>query len=125
MGEHVTFRQNCQLLTGNCCKCDFFLQDNGSPEEHAIYVWDHFISQSAAENVFFVAHSYGGLAFVELVSMPFSLPSFPEVFHRFSKFFVIIFFKQQFRNSLTSVHIQVYEVFFESGRSLHRPLLLS
>lgn len=76
MGEHVTFRQNCQLLTGNCCKCDFFLQDNGSPEEHAIYVWDHFISQSAAENVFFVAHSYGGLAFVELVSMPFSLPSF-------------------------------------------------
>ncbi|XP_017662764.1 PREDICTED: protein FAM172A isoform X4 [Lepidothrix coronata] len=41
--------------------------DNGSPEEHAIYVWDHFISQSAAENVFFVAHSYGGLAFVELM----------------------------------------------------------
>lgn len=31
-------------------------------------MWDHFIAQSAAENVFFVAHSYGGLAFVELVS---------------------------------------------------------
>ncbi|KAK0685940.1 F172A regulator, partial [Pygoscelis papua] len=45
-----------------------YIRDNGSPEEHAIYVWDHFISQSAAENVFFVAHSYGGLAFVELVS---------------------------------------------------------
>lgn len=30
-------------------------------------MWDHFITQSAAENVFFVAHSYGGLAFVELV----------------------------------------------------------
>ncbi|KAL9821567.1 cotranscriptional regulator ARB2A isoform 9-T10 [Geothlypis trichas] len=44
-----------------------YIRDNGSPEEHAIYVWDHFISQSAAENVFFVAHSYGGLAFVELV----------------------------------------------------------
>ncbi|KAM9507678.1 cotranscriptional regulator ARB2A isoform 2-T2 [Guaruba guarouba] len=43
------------------------IRDNGSPEEHAIYVWDHFISQSAAENVFFVAHSYGGLAFVELM----------------------------------------------------------
>ncbi|XP_075267776.1 cotranscriptional regulator ARB2A isoform X5 [Opisthocomus hoazin] len=43
-----------------------YIRDNGSPEEHAIYVWDHFISQSAAENVFFVAHSYGGLAFVEL-----------------------------------------------------------
>nr|XP_016847226.1 PREDICTED: protein FAM172A [Anolis carolinensis] len=43
------------------------IRENGSPEEHAIYVWDHFISQSAAENVFFVAHSYGGLAFVELL----------------------------------------------------------
>ncbi|XP_010115433.1 PREDICTED: protein FAM172A-like [Chlamydotis macqueenii] len=43
-----------------------YIRDNGSPEEHAIYVWDHFISKSAAENVFFVAHSYGGLAFVEL-----------------------------------------------------------
>nr|XP_035949958.1 cotranscriptional regulator FAM172A isoform X7 [Halichoerus grypus] len=43
-----------------------YIRENGSPEEHAIYVWDHFIAQSAAENVFFVAHSYGGLAFVEL-----------------------------------------------------------
>ncbi|XP_039401311.1 cotranscriptional regulator FAM172A isoform X6 [Mauremys reevesii] len=43
-----------------------YIRDNGSPEEHAIYVWDHFIAESAAENVFFVAHSYGGLAFVEL-----------------------------------------------------------
>eukprot|EP00075_Anas_platyrhynchos_P013660 XP_027302913.1 cotranscriptional regulator FAM172A [Anas platyrhynchos] len=44
-----------------------YIRDNGSPEEHAVYVWDHFISQSAAENVFFVAHSYGGLAFVQLM----------------------------------------------------------
>ncbi|XP_074851429.1 cotranscriptional regulator ARB2A isoform X2 [Carettochelys insculpta] len=44
-----------------------YIRDNGSPEEHVIYVWDHFIAQSAAENVFFVAHSYGGLAFVELM----------------------------------------------------------
>nr|XP_038957833.1 cotranscriptional regulator FAM172A isoform X11 [Rattus norvegicus] len=43
-----------------------FIRENGSPEEHAVYVWDHFIAQAAAENVFFVAHSYGGLAFVEL-----------------------------------------------------------
>nr|XP_020648926.1 protein FAM172A isoform X9 [Pogona vitticeps] len=43
------------------------IEENGSPEEHGIYIWDHFISQSAAENVFFVAHSYGGLAFVELM----------------------------------------------------------
>ncbi|XP_057646077.1 cotranscriptional regulator FAM172A isoform X2 [Chionomys nivalis] len=44
-----------------------FIRENGSPEEHAVYVWDHFIAQSAAESVFFVAHSYGGLAFVELM----------------------------------------------------------
>ncbi|XP_036781585.1 cotranscriptional regulator FAM172A isoform X7 [Manis pentadactyla] len=44
-----------------------YIRENGSPEEHAVYVWDHFITQSAAENVFFVAHSYGGLAFVELM----------------------------------------------------------
>ncbi|XP_030423261.1 cotranscriptional regulator FAM172A isoform X7 [Gopherus evgoodei] len=44
-----------------------YIRDNGSPEEHAIYVWDHFIAESAAENIFFVAHSYGGLAFVELM----------------------------------------------------------
>ncbi|XP_054842274.1 cotranscriptional regulator FAM172A isoform X2 [Eublepharis macularius] len=44
-----------------------YIRENGSPEEHAIYVWDHFIFRSAAESVFFVAHSYGGLAFVELM----------------------------------------------------------
>ncbi|XP_073443749.1 cotranscriptional regulator ARB2A isoform X4 [Dendrobates tinctorius] len=43
-----------------------YIRENGSPEEHALYVWDNFISKSPAENVFFVAHSYGGLAFVEL-----------------------------------------------------------
>ena len=32
------------------------------------YVWDHFVSKAAAKNVFIVAHSYGGLSFVELVS---------------------------------------------------------
>ncbi|XP_070090674.1 cotranscriptional regulator ARB2A isoform X18 [Equus przewalskii] len=44
-----------------------YIRENGSPEEHTVYVWDHFIAKSAAENVFFVAHSYGGLAFVELM----------------------------------------------------------
>ncbi|XP_073443659.1 cotranscriptional regulator ARB2A isoform X1 [Dendrobates tinctorius] len=44
-----------------------YIRENGSPEEHALYVWDNFISKSPAENVFFVAHSYGGLAFVELM----------------------------------------------------------
>uniref|UniRef100_A0A8C5LXI3 ARB2 cotranscriptional regulator A n=1 Tax=Leptobrachium leishanense TaxID=445787 RepID=A0A8C5LXI3_9ANUR len=44
-----------------------YIKENGSPEEHALYVWDNFISKAEAENVFFVAHSYGGLAFVELI----------------------------------------------------------
>uniref|UniRef100_W5M0J2 ARB2 cotranscriptional regulator A n=1 Tax=Lepisosteus oculatus TaxID=7918 RepID=W5M0J2_LEPOC len=43
------------------------IRDNSSPEEHAIYVWDNFISKSAAKKIFFVAHSYGGLSFVELM----------------------------------------------------------
>ncbi|XP_031753811.1 cotranscriptional regulator FAM172A homolog isoform X4 [Xenopus tropicalis] len=43
------------------------MKDNGSPEEHALYVWDNFISKAAAENILFVAHSYGGLTFVELM----------------------------------------------------------
>ncbi|XP_061860135.1 putative protein FAM172B isoform X2 [Colius striatus] len=40
---------------------------SSSPEEHTIYVWDHFISKSAVENVAFIAHGYGGLVFVDLL----------------------------------------------------------
>ncbi|XP_072922601.1 cotranscriptional regulator ARB2A homolog isoform X6 [Hemitrygon akajei] len=43
------------------------MDDNSTPEEHALYVWDHFISRSSAKNVVFVAHSYGGLVFLELM----------------------------------------------------------
>lgn len=46
-----------------------YLQENSSSEEHTLYVWDHFISRSHAKNIFVVAHSYGGLSFVELVSV--------------------------------------------------------
>uniref|UniRef100_A0A8C5X683 Arb2 domain-containing protein n=1 Tax=Malurus cyaneus samueli TaxID=2593467 RepID=A0A8C5X683_9PASS len=38
-----------------------------SPEEHTMYVWDHFIAKSAARNVAFIAHGYGGLVFVDLL----------------------------------------------------------
>lgn len=48
-------------------------KENSSSEEHVLYVWDHFVSKAAAKNVFIIAHSYGGLSFVELVS--------PLVFH--------------------------------------------
>lgn len=47
----------------------FVSQENGSSEEHMLYVWDHFVSEAAAKNVFIIAHSYGGLSFVELVSL--------------------------------------------------------
>ncbi|XP_058843405.1 cotranscriptional regulator FAM172A isoform X3 [Acipenser ruthenus] len=43
------------------------IRENSSPEEHVVYVWDNFISKSSAKNIFFVAHSYGGLSFVELM----------------------------------------------------------
>ncbi|MBN3300120.1 F172A protein, partial [Amia calva] len=43
------------------------IRENSSPDEHAIYVWDNFIAKSAARNIFFVAHSYGGQSFVELM----------------------------------------------------------
>ncbi|XP_053310981.1 putative protein FAM172B [Spea bombifrons] len=40
---------------------------SGSPEEHTTYVWDHFISKTAATNVAFIAHGYGGLVFLDLL----------------------------------------------------------
>ncbi|XP_043927732.1 putative protein FAM172B [Protopterus annectens] len=40
---------------------------SSTPEEHTVYVWDHFISKCAAKNVAFIAHGYGGLVFVELL----------------------------------------------------------
>ncbi|XP_061906984.1 cotranscriptional regulator FAM172A homolog isoform X4 [Entelurus aequoreus] len=42
------------------------IRENSSSEEHVLYVWDHVVSKAAAKNVFIVAHSYGGLSFVEL-----------------------------------------------------------
>uniref|UniRef100_A0A669BDW0 ARB2 cotranscriptional regulator A n=1 Tax=Oreochromis niloticus TaxID=8128 RepID=A0A669BDW0_ORENI len=44
------------------------IRENGSSEEHVLYVWDHFVSRAAAKNVFIMAHSYGGLSFVELMN---------------------------------------------------------
>ncbi|XP_062371682.1 cotranscriptional regulator FAM172A homolog [Sardina pilchardus] len=43
------------------------IRDNSSPEEHTLYVWDNFVSRAAARSIFVVAHSYGGLSFVELM----------------------------------------------------------
>ncbi|XP_031441324.2 cotranscriptional regulator FAM172A homolog, partial [Clupea harengus] len=43
------------------------IRENSSPEEHTLYVWDNFVSRAAARNIFIIAHSYGGLSFVELM----------------------------------------------------------
>lgn len=40
---------------------------SSSPKEHTMYVWDNFIAKSAARNVAFIAHGYGGLVFVDLL----------------------------------------------------------
>jgi len=39
-----------------------------SPENHARTVWDQFIGPSKAKNIFIIAHSYGGLVTMDLVS---------------------------------------------------------
>ena len=43
-------------------------QYNENPENHMVYVYDHFIKRAAAKHVAVVAHSYGGLITVHLVS---------------------------------------------------------
>ncbi|XP_013040887.3 putative protein ARB2BP [Anser cygnoides] len=57
-GESLTSMQPCQRVPKRC---------SSSPEEHTMYVWDHFISKSAAQNVAFIAHGYGGLVFTDLL----------------------------------------------------------
>uniref|UniRef100_A0A8C6PD72 ARB2 cotranscriptional regulator A n=1 Tax=Nothobranchius furzeri TaxID=105023 RepID=A0A8C6PD72_NOTFU len=44
------------------------IRENSSSEDHVLYVWDHFVSRAAAKNVFIMAHSYGGLSFVEMMN---------------------------------------------------------
>uniref|UniRef100_A0A674MI96 ARB2 cotranscriptional regulator A n=1 Tax=Takifugu rubripes TaxID=31033 RepID=A0A674MI96_TAKRU len=44
------------------------VRENASSEEHVVHVWDHFVSKAEAKNVFIMAHSYGGLSFVELMN---------------------------------------------------------
>lgn len=44
------------------------LQESGTSEQHAYYVWQNFIKKSKAKNIDIVAHSYGGVVTVSLVS---------------------------------------------------------
>ena len=43
------------------------IRENGSPEEHAIYVWKTLVTQSPAKQVDIIAHSYGGCVTVDLM----------------------------------------------------------
>ena len=45
------------------------LQGNASPEEHGVYVWQHFIHEAKAQNIVIVAHSYGGIVTCTIVSV--------------------------------------------------------
>ncbi|GBP79900.1 UPF0528 protein CG10038 [Eumeta japonica] len=41
---------------------------SGSPEEHASYVWDNYISKTKASAIAIVAHSYGGIVVMDLAN---------------------------------------------------------
>ena len=44
-------------------------QENGSPNEHAQYVWKHFVKSAKAKRIYIVAHSFGGVVTVDLVCL--------------------------------------------------------
>ncbi|MED6274713.1 hypothetical protein CHARACLAT_019244 [Characodon lateralis] len=52
---------------GQTLVCFSLIKENSSSEEHVLYVWDQFVFKAAAKNIFIIAHSYGGLSFVELI----------------------------------------------------------
>ncbi|KAM9301369.1 putative protein ARB2BP isoform 1-T3 [Morus bassanus] len=65
--ERLSFSTRGKSLTSTRSGWWIPKRGSSSPEEHTMYVWDHFISKSAAENVAFIAHGYGGLVFVDLL----------------------------------------------------------
>lgn len=50
----------------NCLPNGKDIQHSSTAEEHAIYVWDTYVSKTEAENIAIVAHSYGGVVTVTL-----------------------------------------------------------
>ncbi len=46
-----------------------FFQYNSNPEEHALYVWENFVTLARARLIAIVAHSYGGIVTTELVGI--------------------------------------------------------
>jgi len=54
---------NSQMVKGRLID----VKGSESPEHHLIYVWDRFLNQCAAKHIFIVAHSYGGIATINLI----------------------------------------------------------
>ncbi|XP_053788204.1 putative protein FAM172B [Vidua chalybeata] len=65
--EKERFSAREEALTFTQSVCWIPKRGSSSPEVHSVYVWDHFIAKSAARNVAFIAHGYGGLVFVDLL----------------------------------------------------------
>lgn len=65
--EKLGFSARKEALTSTQSVWRIPKRGSSSPEEHTLYVWDRFISESAAKNVAFIAHGYGGLVFVDLL----------------------------------------------------------
>eukprot|EP01087_Luapelamoeba_hula_P013153 TRINITY_DN3747_c0_g1_i1.p1 TRINITY_DN3747_c0_g1~~TRINITY_DN3747_c0_g1_i1.p1 ORF type:complete len:367 (-),score=74.55 TRINITY_DN3747_c0_g1_i1:140-1240(-) len=43
------------------------IRGNESPENHLLYVWDNILAGAKAQHIFFVSHSYGGIATINLL----------------------------------------------------------
>ena len=43
------------------------IQENSTPQDHALHVWKNFINRSKAKTIDIVAHSFGGVVTVDLV----------------------------------------------------------
>lgn len=52
----------------NCLANGKKIKHSSTAEEHALYVWDTYVSKTKAENIAIVAHSYGGVVTVTLAT---------------------------------------------------------
>ena len=59
---------NLHMFICELNNCWVMFQGSESPEKHALYVWRNFIQNAKAQSIAIVAHSYGGVVILELVS---------------------------------------------------------
>ena len=43
-------------------------QVNSTPSSHAVYVWQNYVQKAGAKHIAIMAHSYGGVVTIDLVS---------------------------------------------------------